>query len=459
MDKRVIENILNITLTQGADYGEIFFEENFSTEISLVGSELERGMSGKDFGVGIRIFKGLRSIYTYTNNLDEQNLYSMTNTAMKTINQATIHAQIILPDVKSIDYNKYKILSHQKSLNEKLDIMKLADKAAVDYDKSVIQATINYLDLNQDVIIANTEGVYVNENRQKTRMLMIVAAEHNGEIETGWTGPGAMKGLEFYDEIDVKKYAVDAARVAVTMSKADYCPAGEMAVVVDHGFGGLMFHEACGHSLEASSVAKGHSEFSNKLGQKVASDVLSYIDDGSLLNEWGSLGIDDEGVKTQKNILIENGVLKGYMIDRLNGKRMGMSPTGSSRRQSYRFAPTSRMTNTYIANGTSKREEIISNTEKGLLVTGISAGSVNPSTGDFNFSLSEAYLIDGGEITKPVKGASLIGKGGEILKNVDMVADNLKIDQGYCYAESGALFIGAGQPTIRVKNLTVGGRS
>ena len=337
--------------------------------------------------------------------------------------------------------------------------MKLADKAAMDYDKSVIQATINYLDLNQDVIIANTEGVYVNENRQKTRMLMIVAAEHNGEIETGWTGPGAMKGLEFYDEIDVKKYAVDAARVAVTMSKADYCPAGEMAVVVDHGFGGLMFHEACGHSLEASSVAKGHSEFSNKLGQKVASDVLSYIDDGSLLNEWGSLGIDDEGVKTQKNILIENGVLKGYMIDRLNGKRMGMSPTGSSRRQSYRFAPTSRMTNTYIANGTSKREEIISNTEKGLLVTGISAGSVNPSTGDFNFSLSEAYLIDGGEITKPVKGASLIGKGGEILKNVDMVADNLKIGQGYCYAESGALFIGAGQPTIRVKNLTVGGRS
>lgn len=230
-------------------------------------------------------------------------------------------------------------------------------------------------------------------------------------------------------------------------------------MVVDSGFGGLVFHEACGHSLEASSVAKGLSVFSDRIGEKIASDVVSLVDDGSIPNAWGSLGVDDEGTKTQKNILIKDGILKGYMIDRLNARRMNMDVTGSARRESYRFAPTSRMTNTYIDSGKSTKDEIIGNTEKGLFAKNVSAGSVNPATGDFNFSLSEAYLIENGKITKPVKGATLIGNGNQMLRDVDMVGDNMSIGQGYCYAGSGALFIGAGQPTLRVKTMTVGGRS
>ncbi|HAE92907.1 MAG TPA: peptidase C69, partial [Tissierella sp.] len=206
------------------------------------------------------------------------------------------------------------------------------------------------------------------------------------------------------------------------------------------------------------SVAKGLSVFSDRIGEKIASDVVTLVDDGSIVNSWGSLGVDDEGMRTQKNILIENGILKGYMIDKLNARRMNMNPTASGRRQSYRFAPTARMTNTYIDKGTSTKEEIIGNTEKGLFAKYISAGSVNPATGDFNFSLSEAYLIKNGKITKPVKGATLIGNGNKILQDVDMVGNNLEIGQGYCYAGSGALFIGAGQPTLRVKTMTVGGR-
>lgn len=230
-----------------------------------------------------------------------------------------------------------------------------------------------------------------------------------------------------------------------------------MSVVVDNGFGGLMFHEACGHSLEASSVAKGISEFSGKLGQQIASPLVTLIDDGTIKNEWGSLSVDDEGNPTQKNILIENGILKGYLIDKLNGRRLKMAPTGSARRQSFRFAPTSRMTNTYIANGPHSREEIISQTEKGLFVKYIRGGSVNSATGDFNFNVSEAHLIENGRITEPVRGATLIGNGADILKQVDLVGNNLAIGQGYCYAGSGALFIGAGQPTVRVANMTVGG--
>lgn len=230
-----------------------------------------------------------------------------------------------------------------------------------------------------------------------------------------------------------------------------------MTVVVDNGFGGLMFHEACGHSLEASSVAKGTSEFAGKLGQQVASPLVTLVDDGTIPNAWGSLGVDDEGQPTRRNVLIENGILRSYLVDKLNGRRLSMQPTGSARRQSYRFAPTSRMTNTFIANGPHTREEIIANTEAGRFVKNIRGGSVNPATGDFNFSVSEAYLIENGRITEPVRGATLIGNGAAILKQVDMVGNNLALGQGYCYAGSGALFIGAGQPTVRVADMTVGG--
>ena len=458
LSKTIIEDIFYQALESGGDFAEVYVEDNFSTEISTIAGNLEQGMSGRDFGIGIRIFKGLNSVYGYTNDLSKENLLKITKRLGKTINSKK--TDLVLNFNKNVEpvNHPYKNLPSKVDLSNKMDFTKRAYNAAKNYDQMISQVTVNYLDQEQNVLIANTEGVYVEDQRVRTRMLIIATAEHDGQMETGYIGPGALMGTEFYDEIDIEYYGREAARNAKTMVLADYCPSGNMPVVVDNGFGGLMFHEACGHSLEASSVAKGISIFSNKIGQKIASDIVTLVDDGSIVNSWGSLGVDDEGMTTQKNILIEDGILKGYMIDKLNARRMNMDPTGSGRRQNYRFAPISRMTNTYIDKGKSNKEEIISNTEKGLFAKHINAGSVNPATGDFNFSLSEAYLIDNGKISRPVKGATLIGNGSEILKNVDMVGNNLEIGQGYCYAGSGALFIGAGQPTIRVKSMTVGGR-
>lgn len=454
----IIKDIFFEALATGGDFAEVFIEDNFSTEIATVGGKIERGMSGRDFGIGIRVFSGLKSIYAYTNDLSKDNLLNITRKMTKSIKENKKEIDISFGKIVKPIEHTYKTLPSKVNFAEKIGFTKRAFEAGKAYDPSISQMTVNYLDQEQHVLIANTEGVFVEDKRVRTRMLIIAAAEHKGQIETGYVGPGALMGTEFYENINIEDYAREAARNAKTMAFADYCPSGNMAVVVDNGFGGLMFHEACGHSLEASSVAKGISVFSNRIGEKIASDVVTLVDDGSIANSWGSLGIDDEGMATQKNVLIEDGILKGYMIDKLNGRRMNMEPTASGRRQSYRFAPTSRMTNTYIDNGKSTKEEIISNTEKGLFAKYISAGSVNPATGDFNFSLSEAYLIENGKITKPVKGATLIGNGNKMLQDVDMVGNNLEIGQGYCYAESGALFIGAGQPTLRVKTMTVGGR-
>ena len=458
LSESIIKDIFFEALATGGDFAEVFIEDNFSTEIATVGGKIEKGMTGRDFGIGIRVFSGLKSVYAYTNDLSKDNLLSITRKMTKSIKDNRKEMDISFG--KNIVPSKHliKTLPSKVNFRDKIGYTNRAFNAAKAYDDSISQVTVRYFDQEQNVLIANTEGVFVEDKRVKTRLLIIAVAEHNGQMETGYIGPGALMGTEFYEKINIEDYAREAARNAKTMAYAAYCPSGNMPVVVDNGFGGLMFHEACGHSLEASSVAKGISVFSNKIGQKIASDVVSLVDDGSIPNSWGSLGVDDEGMPTQKNILIENGILKGYLIDKLNGRRMNMEPTASARRESYRFAPTSRMTNTYIDKGTSTKEEIISNTEKGLFAKYISAGSVNPATGDFNFSLSEAYMIENGKITKPVKGATLIGNGNTILQDVDMVGNNLEIGDGYCWAESGQLFIGAGQPTIRVKTMTVGGR-
>lgn len=458
LNKALVQDVLNEALMCGGDFAEIFLEDNCSTEISTAGGAISRGMNGRDFGAGIRILNGLSSVYAYTNDLSKDNLIKIARRASKAINgnrkiQVMNFDKYIKPDI-----HKYSILPAGVNLSDKIGFMKEATAEAMEYHKEIAQVTIDYIDQEQNVLIANSEGVFAEDKRVRTRMRIIVTAEAFGKMESGYMGPGALMGLEFYNTIDIKEYAREAARIARTMVHADYSPSGVMPVVVDNGFGGLMLHEACGHSLEASSVAKGISVFSGKLNQKIASEEVTLIDDGSIPNSWGSMGVDDEGKKTQKNILIEKGILKSYLVDKLSGRRMQTESTASGRRQNYRFAPTSRMSNTYLDNGKSTKDEIIQNTEHGLFAKYINAGSVNPATGDFNFSLSEAYLIENGKITKPVKGATLIGNGSKILQDIDMVGNNLKIGQGYCYAGSGALFIGAGQPTIRVKSMTVGGR-
>ena len=266
-------------------------------------------------------------------------------------------------------------------------------------------------------------------------------------------------GYEMFETlIDPEETARTAARTALTMLTAPICPAGVMPVAIESGFGGVIFHEACGHSLEATAVALGNSEFCGKLGQKIASDMVTAIDDGTIDGEWGSMKIDDEGTPANRLVLIERGILKNFMVDKLNGRRMNMPMTGSSRRQNYQFAPTSRMRNTFIAPGETEDREIIATMGDGLYAAKMGGGSVNPATGEFNFAVSEGYWVKDGKIDHPVRGATLIGRGGEVLQRIDRVGKNLRLSQGMCGSISGSVPVCVGQPLIRVTGMTVGGR-
>jgi len=458
LNRVVVEDILLAAMATGGDFAEVFVEDRFNNSIRMVKSEIERANSGRDYGIGIRIFDNTNVIYAYTNDDSRDNLIKVASEAAQAL-QGETEQECINLNKRIINSNHpIKIYPDKKSQLDKVDLLKEAHTVAAGYDKLIDQVIINYIDSVQNVLVANSEGLFVEDERVRTRIGIYAIASRKDEKQTGSSHPGAHMGYEFYDKINIKEYAEDAARMAVTMINSDFAPGGKMPVIIENGMGGVIFHEACGHGLEATSVAKGTSVFADKLNKKIASDLVTAIDDGTIANAWGSQNIDDEGLGTAKNVLIENGILKSFMIDRLNGRRMKMEPTGSGRRQSYRYAPTSRMTNTYIDNGDSTREEIIKNTEYGLYAKEMGGGSVNPATGEFNFNVREGYLIREGNIAEPVRGATLIGKGSEILKKIDMLGNNLKFGQGMCGSISGSIPTNVGQPTIRVSELTVGGR-
>jgi len=458
LNKQLIEDTLTAALSTGGDFAEIYVEDRTNNGIVMIGGKVESTMSGRDYGVGIRIFKGFNSVYAYTNKSDRDILISTAKKAAAAVEgqNGDISINLIKSDVKNI--HNIKIDPNTVEKIKKVQIMKKAYNTAFNYADLITQVTVNFADYVQNIMVANSEGLWKEDRRVRSRLAIQSIASKNGEMQSGFYGPGAMQGYEFFENLDVEKYAKEASRIAVTMVNSKYSPSGKMPVIIDNGFGGVIFHEASGHGLEATSVAKGLSVYCGKLGQRVASPLVTAIDDGTLPNEWGSINIDDEGTPSQRNVLIENGVLKGYMIDKLNARRMKMNITGSSRRQSYRFAPTSRMTNTYIDNGKSLPEEIIANTEKGLYAKYMGGGSVNPSTGEFNFAVMEGYIVENGKIKEPVRGATLIGKGIDVLSKIDMVGNNLTFGQGMCGSVSGSIPTNVGQPMIRVSEITVGGR-
>lgn len=450
----LLERILNAAMDGGADFAEVFCEEARHSIVTGGASGVDTNSQGLESGVGIRVFSGLRCFYAHTNDCREETLLRLTRELTAPCRGEKRSAA----ELRALSAHDCGAPALQGApLADKLELIRRASAAGMACGEEITHMTVRYLDMDQQVLIANTEGLLASDRRRKTRMQITAYAQYNGNLQSGFYGPGAMAGPEFYASLDLEGCARRAAGHAIDAAHGKKCPSGMMTVVVDNGFGGLMFHEACGHSLEASAVSKGNSEFSGRLGQQVASPLVTLIDDGSLAGQWGSLAVDDEGVPTQRNVLIENGVLKGYMIDLLESRRMGMPATGSGRRQSYRFMPEPRMTNTFIAPGKSRREDIIASTERGLFVGSINGGSVNPVNGEFNFSAAQCRLIENGRLTDHVYGATLIGTGGRVLEQVDMVGDNLTLGQGYCYNHSGALFISAGQPTIRVKNILVGG--
>lgn len=457
LSKSVIEDVLTAALATGGDFSEMFVEDRYTNNLTLQSGKIENSLSGRDFGIGIRVFKDLQSVYAYTTDASKEGLLKAARNAAHAISGDTIIQ--LEPFVEEIVVPAHPIIIHPKEAEKirKVNVMKKACEIAKNYHSSIQQVLIRYLDEEQNVLIANSEGKFAQDKRVRSRLAIQSIASDGNQMQPGFYGPGAHKGFEFFENLDLEHYAGEASRIAVTMLGAEPCPSGKFPVIIDNEFGGVIFHEACGHGLEATAVAKNNSVFANRIGEKVASDVVTYIDDGTIANEWGSITIDDEGEKARKNILIENGILKGYLIDKFNGRRMGMESTGSGRRQSYRFAPTSRMTNTYIAEGKSTPEEIISSTESGIYTKYMGGGSVNPTTGDYNFAVMEAYLVKDGKIGRPVKGATLVGNGPQTLQLVDMVGNNLAHGAGMCGSLSGSIPVNVGQPMIRVSEMTVGG--
>lgn len=458
LSKNIVSQVLAKCLITGGDFAEIFEDDSINNSISLVDGKVQDAIGGRSYGIGIRIFKGLKSVYAYTNNNSLNSLLETAYRAALALGDVKEEKSIMLSEKKIETIHPILYYPGDVQYERKISILKSAYNGAKNYNSDISQVISSYSDKEQSILIANTDGLYVEDKRIRTRLGVSAVASKENENQTGFQGPGRHMGIEMFETIDAEATGIEAARIAHTMLHAKNCPAGNMTVAIDNGFGGVIFHEACGHALEATAVAKGNSVFAGKLGQKIASSKVTAIDDGTIPNSWGSLNIDDEGNKTQKNILIENGILKGYMIDKLNGRRMNMEPTGSSRRQSYKYQPTSRMTNTYIAAGTDKPEDIIKSIDNGLYAKKLGGGSVNPVTGEFNFSVQEGYLVKNGVIQEPVRGASLIGKGSDVLMEIDMVGDNLELAQGVCGSSSGSIPTNVGQPMIRVKNITVGGR-
>ena len=458
LEKRLLEEILGIATSTGADFAEVYCELTRNGRVVLMGGKIETIADNTVSGVGIRAFLGTKTVYGSTSDISRAGLIKCAKSVAEAIGDKHAPQNVVLTERTFPNIHPVKIVPSTAEMKTKISLLREACTSAKEYDERIAQVVGNLLTVDHTIQIANTEGLLTSDRHMRTRMAVNAIASAGGENQSGSAAPGRGMGLEVFELFPPKEIGISAAKQAITNLTADYCPAGQMTVAIENGFGGVIFHEACGHSLEATSVGKGTSQMCGKLGQKIANEKVTAIDDGTIPNAWGSVNIDDEGHPTQRNVLIENGILKNYMIDRLGSRRMGMPMTGNGRRESYLYEPTSRMTNTFIANGPDKNEDIISSIEYGLYAKSMGGGSVNPLTGAFNFAVNEGYIVRNGKICEAVRGASLVGTGAEILQDIDMVGQNLDTAQGMCGSASGSVPTDVGQPLIRVSKITVGGR-
>ena len=448
ISKKLAIEVLNEMLSTGADYAEIFYEDSHSNAYNITS------------GAGLRLLKENRCVYGYTSDLTRKGLMSLASSLNKSFNSERLLTVTKLEMIRGKNRNRIIKSYDEVPLEEKIALVREGVEEIQSMNDPRIVRYVGFFGSNhRGVTIFNSKGKWFSRDTEFARLVYsIVVADENG-METGFSGPGCQMDMSFFkDKAKPREVARKAAETALLMLTAKECPSGKMPVVVGNGWGGVLFHEACGHPLEASAVSKGLSYATGKEGQMIASPVVTAIDDSTIPNEWGSIDIDDEGNPGTKRVLIKDGVLQDFMIDDFNGRRMGREGNGSCRRQDYRYCPTSRMSNTYIDNGKSTPEEIIAATKLGLYAVSFAGGSVNPATGEFNFGCSEAYIIRDGKVCEPVKGATLIGKGEEVLKNIDMVANDLELAQGMCGAASGSIRTNVGQPTLRISEITVGGR-
>lgn len=457
LEKQELETILAAALAEGGDFAEVFLERRTNTGISCEDNRIEKIFSGIELGAGIRVIVGDNTAYGYTNDLSLEGLLEVAKVVAKAANGGATNVKIDLKKVEPPVVFEVKQLPTEVSIDEKVRLVEAANEAARALDERVIQVAVGYGDVIQEVWIANSLGRYVEDRRIRTRFAVNVVASENGLIQTGYEAVGGHVGFELFSEVSPVELAQKAAQRALLMLRAKPAPAGQMMVVMSGEAGGTMIHEACGHGLEADLVQKQLSVYRGKIGQKVASELVTVIDDATLPNKYGSFAFDDEGNPAQRTVLIENGILKGYMYDYLTAKKEGKTSTGNGRRESYRDRPIPRMTNTFIAPGTSDPEEIIRSVEKGLFVKKMGGGQVNTTNGDFVFEVTEGYLIENGRIGEPVRGATLTGNGPKVLQMIDMVGHDQGFAIGTCGKDGQGVPVSDAQPTIRIPQLTVGG--
>lgn len=458
INKKQALEILNAALSTGGDYAEIFIEDTESESIIVENSKVDQNIVTHAYGAGLRILNKLQSVYGYTNDVTKKGLLDLASNLAKSFSDERVLTVESLRSKKVKNIHVRQRLSRDVPSEEKIAYLKAGDEVMKGYDPRIVRTRSIFASTYNKITIFNSKGYAFHDEKERARVVFTALGVEGDKIENGADIRGTSAGFEYFvNELDPKELGLNAAKQTIVMLGAKECPSGKMTVVIGNGDGGVIFHEACGHSLEASSVSRNLSVFAGKEGQQIASTIVNAVDDGTLSNEWGSNNIDDEGNPTHRNVLIENGILKNYLIDDFNGRRMNKKGNGACRRQSYKYEPTSRMSNTYILPGKSTPEEIIKATKLGLYAKSLSGGSVNPITGEFNFAVSEAYIIRDGEICEPVRGASLIGSGAEVLMNIDMIGNDLAMSQGNCGAASGSIPVDIGQPTIRVQNILVGG--
>lgn len=456
MNKKTLQLLLDNIIESEVDFGEIFYENTLVKTYEVIDSKLDTINSRITHGVGIRLAHNNDIVYGYTNDLKKKSLYELVSRIKNNFSNNRLIKEVNLERLK-ISKDKSVIKHNDMDDNKKKEYLLNIDKLARSIDSRIVQVDTVFYESDSEVIIANTNNTYVKENRPLTRLNITIIAKDDKRQTKSSKSYGISGGYELLDEIDIKKEVVNLATSAIKKLSAKPCPSGEMPVIIGPGFGAVIFHEACGHSMEATTVSYNTSILSGKLNEKIASSKVSIIDDGTLKSKWGTTVYDDEGNKTRKNVLIKNGVLKGYLIDYLNNRKMNMEITGSGRRESYKYAPTSRMNNTYLVKGHDKIEDMIKSVKYGIYAVNMGGGSVDPVTGDFNFAVNEAYLIENGKITDMVLGGSLIGNTLDILNNVSMVSDDLSFDTGFCGSVSGNVPVTIGEPTILVSKILVGG--
>ena len=458
LEESVVQRVLGTALRTGGEFAEVFVEDRRSTSARLDDGKVEELTSGRDRGAGIRVVVGETTGFAHTSDLSETGLRAAAEAAAAAARSGDGGSrQAAFHHTATTRQSPVELLPEDIAKARKVELLRRADEVARTAGDAIRQVSAGYGDSRRRTLIANSDGLYVEDDVVRMRFMVQAVATGDTGMQTGYQTLARTAGFEVLTADVVEEIASKAANRALTKLKARPAPSGMLPVVVGPGVGGMLFHEACGHGLEADAIVKGASVYANRVGELVASPLVTLIDDGTPPGEWGTSAVDDEGHPTSRNVLIEDGVLTDYMWDFLRARKEGRPAPANGRRETYAHLPMVRMTNTFLIDGTSEPDDIISSTPHGLYLAQLGGGSVNTATGDFVFGMTEAYMIENGEITDPIREANLTGNGPQILQSIDAVANDFDMAPGTCGKQGQAVPVGCGQPTLRVTGVTVGG--